>query len=496
VTPPNPPRFNQLPYKTQSLRRLLITRLCAFLSMLLLVGGAGVFVLVSAKLYNQFDANLRYKADALAGLAVLGTDGTPVIENNQELDSLFSHRRGEDVYEIWAGSSILSRSKSLRNDLQAPPLERSNSVWPTHLPNGRRARATVVHRVLKAPASRQHGGSGIPVTALVMSRTERIDEAVGTVALILLFVVAASVGLAAAIVAYTIRSGLQPLRTLAEQVTSVNATSLAARFEAEDASEELQPIMLRLNQLFERLDQAFQRERRFSANIAHELRTPLAELLSACEVALKWPGGREELLQALEEAHASGVTMAKAIETLLSLSRCQSGRQSPTLEPVDVDALCEVEWHKRLEELAAAELRGSWDAQTRCEMRADREMLRLVLVNLLGNAIAYTERGGEVRLQAECDGHSCTIMVSNRPHDLEPADLGLLFEPFWRKGSSRTEREHAGLGLALCRALCDVQSLELNGNIDPEGWFVMSVRGAASPAELTNSANMAFGIRS
>jgi signal transduction histidine kinase len=84
-------------------------------------------------------------------------------------------------------------------------------------------------------------------------------------------------------------AGLSPLNQLANQAASITADSLATRFPTEIWPGELTPISSRLNDLLERLEQSFERERRFSADLAHELRTPIAELRSLAELALKWP---------------------------------------------------------------------------------------------------------------------------------------------------------------------------------------------------------------
>jgi two-component system sensor histidine kinase QseC len=474
-------------FNSRSLRHRLIFKLCVSLSLLLLAGGAGVFVLTSKKLYSQFDTTLKTNAEALAALVKEHPDGSIGIEHEDELFAVFNRRHSNEYFEIWADGKPLARSRSLHGeDLPTGPAKTTrHDVWAFTLPTGKSARAArLVFEPIKVGETDPQLLTGAGrATVVVARRTEDLMETVGTIGAILCGVFALSVALAAFVVAYAIAAGLRPLQSLAQDVRSIHADSLDARLSAEDASDELQPIVQRLNELLARLQQAFERERRFSANLAHELRTPIAELLSTCEVALKWPGSQEDLVNALEDAHASGKNMAEAIETLLTLSRCQSGRQKPDLEAVDISQICANEWPRVEGDAKAKQLQVSLNCDAAVGLLGDRRMLQLVFTNLLSNAVAYTPTGGEIRVRTSSDNGTSTFAVSNRPHEIQPADLKLMFEPFWRKGEARTERDHAGLGLTLCRALCEAQDLECNADITPDGFLQITVSGPSMPLE-------------
>src|SRR5262249_9793902 len=137
---------------------------------------------------------------------------------------------------------------------------------------------------------------------------------------------------AAWLVAWNLERGLSPLARLGAQADAIGSESLATRFPVTGVPAELVPIGHRLNDLLARLDSAFERERRFTAAVTHELRTPIAELRSACDVALRWP---EESRASLAEAHEVSIQMGRLVEALLELRRGETGSLSIDLERVD-----------------------------------------------------------------------------------------------------------------------------------------------------------------
>ena len=143
-------------------------------------------------------------------------------------------------------------------------------------------------------------------------------------------------GGAVLLVGTALNRGLKPLRDLERQTDAIDATTLDARFDPTDAPVELRPVYERLNDLIHRLETGFDRERRFSSDLAHEMRTPVAELKMLSEVALKWPD------QAGAGTHAETLDIARQlesmIESLLALARWESGEVSLQKETVDLAA--------------------------------------------------------------------------------------------------------------------------------------------------------------
>jgi len=140
------------------------------------------------------------------------------------------------------------------------------------------------------------------------------------------------------VVPWVVRSGLKSLGRLANQAGQITASSLDTRFDLAHVPDELQPIYEKLNDLLGRLDDAFGRERRFTANVAHELRTPVAELRALSEVALRWPGDEKSAAQSFREVSTITRRMESVVTTLLALARSEAGASQATTASVDLSA--------------------------------------------------------------------------------------------------------------------------------------------------------------
>jgi two-component system sensor histidine kinase QseC len=263
------------------------------------------------------------------------------------------------------------------------------------------------------------------------------------------------------IVRLIVRRGLAPLAGVAERAAHIDASSLGLRFATESLPTELLPIAHRLNDLLARLERSFERERQFTSDAAHELRTPIAELRSLAEVALKWPEGRESTRQAFCDALEIARRMEAIATGLLSLARCEDGKQTTKREPVAIKELVDELWHPLADQAGHRQLRVAFDVASDVRFVTDRSLLGLVLSNLFSNAVEYTPVGGTVRVSAEQQDGRFKLSVANTVDNLSPEDLPHLFERFWRKDTSRTSSEHAGLGLALAKAFTELLGMKV-----------------------------------
>ena len=134
------------------------------------------------------------------------------------------------------------------------------------------------------------------------------------------------------LVQLALKNGLKPLNILGNNLASVNPSSLSHRFSKKDLPKELSPIADHLNQLMARLESGFIRERQFSSDLAHELRTPIAELKMMSEVALRWPEKNDE--NYVEETLDIARQLHETMETLLNLNRFENGQEELKLEDV------------------------------------------------------------------------------------------------------------------------------------------------------------------
>ncbi|WP_439879170.1 heavy metal sensor histidine kinase [Pseudomonas prosekii] len=253
--------------------------------------------------------------------------------------------------------------------------------------------------------------------------------------------------------AWAARSGLRPLRRMSVVASGVSARSLNARLPEENMPPELAEMAHNFNAMLGRLDDSFQRLSAFSADIAHELRTPLSNLLTHTQVTLTRPRPLEDYREALHSNLEELQWMAQLVNDMLYLAKADHGLLMPKREPLELAEETDVllEFFAPLAEDAQVQLSREGSAR----MRGDRSMLRRALSNLLDNALRFTPVGGEVRVRIVEQSEGLTLLVANTGSGIDPALLPRLFDRFYRADPARQEgsSEHAGLGLAITQSI-------------------------------------------
>ncbi|MGB6884083.1 MAG: ATP-binding protein, partial [Candidatus Acidiferrum sp.] len=286
-----------------------------------------------------------------------------------------------------------------------------------------------------------------------------------------------------------------PVIAMGAHARRIGATNLHERLAVLNANDELGQLATIFNDLLDRLDQSFERQRQFIADASHELRTPLAILRGEAEVAMSQPGRKaEEYLESLGILHEQTARLIKIVEDLFTLTRADSGQYLLSPEDVyleEVVADC-AQSAKTLAREKNIELR--LDASSECLVRGDSALLRRMILNLLDNAIKYTAEGGRVEIacgasSAGNGGFEIHITDSGPgiPRDLQ----GRIFERFFRAdpARSRSGRE-GGAGLGLSIALWIAQAhhgrLELMRSDAAGSHFAVYLPGAAVAAAGTD----------
>ena len=448
----------------KSIRRTLLTRLAVGALALLAVGTGCLYVGVKWLLTDQFDAAMSARIATFA--TSIEQEGSLVeLTFSEESMPEFGAHEAPEYLELWlAGGAVGWRSPSLAAvDL---PHFFGPETAPLHrdlvLPDGRAGRAVGAEIVVKTyePAEDDPGPARI-VLVLARSR-EPLDRALGYLlggtagGILLLLGGGWFLGRSA------VERGLRPLDDFARHVEAIDDPLRTQPFPVQGVPRELRPLTDEHNQLLERVRVALERERRTTANIAHELRTPVAELVILADVAARCADDPVETARALGQLHELGQQMRNLITTLLELANIESGRIPLEAERIDLAAMVRDCWRPLAE---PAEEKGQVfhePARNGCSVHVDRAALSIVLTNLLSNAVEYAPREAEIRCAIENGAAGCALVVSNPANGLGAEDLGKLSEPFWRASSSREDRTHAGIGLALGRRLAELLELELS----------------------------------
>jgi two-component system sensor histidine kinase QseC len=471
----------------RSIRRQLTVRLLVGTLAVALGAELGLFLYLRDELAEQLDVALLAKARALGSMVQVSPDGTLDFELSERAMPEFAQAEHPEYFQVWrADGSVFQRSESLAGgDLPLPPPEpggHRKRFFDMPAADGRVVRA-VATRVRPtpdadawvpdtpaaaiAPPASPAGAEPPPLTIMLAMDREELDETVAHMGWGLLAIAGGIAGGVTLVVTAVVRRGLAPLRELGEAAARIDSETLAYRFRTDDVPEELKPICLRLNDLLARMEETLVRARRFTADVAHELRTPLAELRLLAEVVLKWPmADAEASARNYGDVLAIARRMEGVVASLLSLVRCQSVDASCNLVTLDLRDVVADAWRGHSSEAGRRALTVDVDVPDGLAVRGDRGMLGSMFGNLFGNAVAYAPAGGRVTCvaraeRAPADESRVVLTLENDNPGLGEDDLAHLWEPFWRKDAARSDAEHCGLGLALVKAYVRAMSIGL-----------------------------------
>ncbi|MDZ4141498.1 MAG: ATP-binding protein [Methylotenera sp.] len=265
---------------------------------------------------------------------------------------------------------------------------------------------------------------------------------------------------------FGVAAGLRPLQQLKQEVKQRTANRLDP-LAMVGVPEEVAPLAQALNELFARLQQAFEGERRFTADAAHELRTPLAALKIQAQVALRSTDKAEQNL-ALENVLHGVDRATRLVEQLLALARVDPETAAINYRQVDLHGLAATVMAD-LEPLAhAKQIEMTLEEDAACYVPGDNAQLGLLLRNLLDNAIRYTPAGGQVLVSAR-DANGIVLTVQDTGPGIPQAEREQVLQRFYRIAGSG--EDGSGLGLSIVRRIAELHGarLELNGNDNDTG---------------------------
>lgn len=248
------------------------------------------------------------------------------------------------------------------------------------------------------------------------------------------------------------RRGLSPLREIRQGAAEVTASRLDYRLPVEAIPLELADLAQTLNEMLARLEASFLRLSDFSSDLAHELRTPLSNLMTQSQVVLSRTRSKEEYREALVSNTEEIERLARMVSDMLFLARSDKGMAGLVREPVDLAVLVRdlFDFYSALADESGLSLMQEGNAQ----VSGDKPMLRRAMSNLLANAIRHTPRGGTVKVAVQQDEHGARLQIENSGETIPPEHLPRLFDRFYRVDASRQHSgDGAGLGLAITQAI-------------------------------------------
>lgn len=276
--------------------------------------------------------------------------------------------------------------------------------------------------------------------------------------------------------AYWVTSrGLTPLKLMADKAAEISPNHMSARLDVALAPTELQSLAASFNEMLDRLEHGYERLVQFSADLAHELRTPIGVLIGETQVALAHERTVAEYRGVLESNLEELERLSRIARNILFLAQADHGRQ-----PIDrgrIDIRCELEAIAEYFEGIADERGITFEIDAEGAMIANAIMCQRAIGNIVINAVRYADAGTVVRMRGHADATGAHIVIGNRGPRMERGELTRLFDRFYRGDAARSEfTESSGLGLSIVKAIMRLHGGSVSADCTADGWIEFALR--------------------
>jgi two-component system OmpR family sensor kinase len=450
------------PHQTLLSIRAKLTLWYLSLAALVLVAFAvAIYLYFSHGLLNAIDASLRNNAERFAqavghpsatdepaqpGVLMLVPQFVSVVDRDGKVTDQIPDAEGHEVPVI------------------KPALERAAREWAPQFDEVSLS-ATEHVRIITWPSRDEDGEMFFVVVGQSLRDVQRAQKQ-----LVLLLAIANPLALLLASLGglWLTKKSLSPVDRLTRAAERIGRGNLTERVEEPRSRDEIGRLAATFNQMISRLEQAFERERHFTADASHELKTPLAILRGDIEVALRRPRTPEEYQRVLKSSLEEVSRLTKLTEDLLTLARSDADESVLEHEPVQLGQLAAdaCAYIAPLADSAGVELTYHVPSSA-VVVEGDQKRLTQLLVNLLDNAIKYTASGGSARLALSVEDSFAVVEVSDTGRGIPAEALPHIFERFYRQTDPRDSRVTGfGLGLAISKWIADAHggSIEVVSN--------------------------------
>ena len=454
---------------------VLFTLLCVIAT--LLAGQIFVDRIISGWLEQQFDDALESKARALVTLTK-STGDEVELDFADEFMPEFELSPDAEYFDVFLqNGTLLERSHSFagHGDSRFSDQESAIQLNDIVLPDGREGRQISIKFIPQIQDKALREKYPEEAREKVIIRISRERDSLNNI-LLQLHSLIIGIGLVVVIsvmfgVTRAINKGLLPLIRIKNEIAQISPRSIDRRLDTENQPIELVPIATQFNLVLSEIEKALMRERQFSSDVAHELRTPVSEIRSLAEVGLRWPE-EKDVSTYFSDIHQSACHLDSTISNLLHLCRCDEGQFEIEISEVPLDQLIDKNCTQLAYESRRKNISFELPKQRLPTLLADVNWFGLLLFNLISNAIAHSPSNARVKIDVITSSDRCAIEIKNPMIDcLSKADLSHIFDRFWRKDSARTTGEHAGIGLALVKSYSSCLNMGVDASVSDDNIF-------------------------
>jgi heavy metal sensor kinase len=414
------------------------------LTMTLIAFSSFIFINVEQYIYKQVEIRLKNQGEQIIG----EIENSDLREESIEISPIINEVKenaDKDFLIAYYASNKKLVSTNKQNDILPDKLKADNTFSTIELENDNLDEDWAL---ITLPINSKSSSGWIRVAESLDSEEKILDK------LILISILGISIFLIAAITGGYFLAGkaLSPIEKINTTARDISSSNLGQRVEKKNTDDEVGSLIITLNQLFARLEKAFEREKQFTSDASHELRTPITVIRAQSEKILRRKDLNEECKETMKIIKKQSDYMGHLIEQLLLLARSDSGKQIIEKEQFDIHELVEI---------VAGEFRAvaenenikiiTEQSRETLSILADQSMIIQLLLNLMDNAIKYTPEGGEVEIITGKRDEKLIIKIKDTGRGIPKEEQDNIFKRFYRVDKSRSRKKGGtGLGLAIC----------------------------------------------
>jgi len=433
-----------------SIKGRLFLWIFTFISLLLILIGISIFYTVKGAIFTSIDQSLDSKIAIVTGLLHF-EEGRIEFELSEAVSGGYVIAGSGSYYKVVMDSKVFAASPSLMDDNYNFTLNR------TDITNGKVGDVayTSIGPANERVRVMQHDFQFLDRQATVFL-AESIEDSLAAIEHIRFFLVVtipASILITGLISLWIVNRSLLPLNLFSGTVRRITYKNLNERIDTQSGTEELIRLAESFNEMLDRLQKAFEVEKRIISDASHELKTPLSVIKTQCDVILQRSRTAEEYIEAIEMIKSSGNSMSGLVTDLLSLARLDSGLLSSTaFKDITLNACLEeaVNAVKVLAENNGVQIH--LNCRDTISIPGAKERLTEAFLNVIENAVRYNRREGSVDIGLSGNDSHAEVMIKDTGAGIEDNDLKRIFERFFRADPARTSGG-TGLGLSIAKAI-------------------------------------------
>lgn len=462
----------------KSIRQSLVRQLTTLITFILFIVLLFLDISVDTYVDKQFDDSLEQKGKSLANL-ISYEDNSLQLPMLTDVMTEFSRTENGEYFQIWSNNDLLKYSSTLNqtpefNFNRTELLLGEHLIAQSNLPDGESGRVFLFKFV--PTNDNNHTEVQAPISLVFARSSATLERILILIDIVFLLTAIGTAFFVRYLVNKIVSKGLNPITLLNKQIREIDINNELEQFIIDHPPSEIKTIIDELNQFLIENRALLKNEKRLTSDIAHELKTPITELMSVSEIAIKYPENEEVIENYKDDVLSISTRMKNIVESLLLLNKVDTEQFHLTMIDIDLSdkVLC------ILERLAITtpnlEQRINTNISDNIVITNDVFSLEAILTNLIHNAVYYSPEESKVSIELNIINKQPELKISNITlQNITMADIDNMFEPLWQKDQARTSETHFGLGLAIVRKLAERANIKISVKLDKDNVITFSV---------------------